>query len=207
MPLNVSVFEEICLLIDPVEMADFLSVVPNYAIIDASAPLNEKNPPRIQFLQAYQQYVDQLKGGVLWDPKEAFHGKMVVDPKIVQFNPVKDGRWLIDFLQPPIYLRHVTGVVDKDKNFKLFVFGPNKLFLGVAFRYPRIYEGQDRVSRKTVGSQEFLAFRDMARWVRNHTVMLHYKNSPLGIRVSPASLRWVKNHFQLKPYFDAGDIG
>jgi hypothetical protein len=206
MQLNVSLFEEICLLIDPTEMKDFLEMIPSHFFVDASAPLNGPEPNRVEFLRAYKEYVESIINGDYRDPKGLFHARMVLDPECIEFQQVKGGKWITFFLRPPIYLKHTTAVVADDKSWKLHVFGKDRLFLGVTFQYPRIYEGKDRIAKKTIGLKEFCAFRVLSGWAKKNTFPLRYKGKPVGVRVTEKSLSWLKNSAQLKNYFVSGDL-
>jgi hypothetical protein len=204
MQLKLSLFEEISLLIDPTEMQDFLNVVPEGFFVDASSPFLEPHLVKKDFLKEYTNYVENLKKGDYTDPGSSFHLRYVIDEKIVKFKSVAQGKWILFFEHPPIHLKHTTAIVCSDQSWKMHVFGKSRIFLGITFQYPRIYEGEDRIAKKTVGRKEFLAFRLLSRWVKEHTFPLKVNRQPLEVRVSEKSLKWLKMTPQLKKYFDSG---
>ena len=206
MPLNVSIFEEIALLIDPVEMEEFLHLLHPCQIVDASKPLAAPQPLIIDFANAYSQYVENLQKDQPIDPKEAFHARIVVDPSIMIFKPVAGNKWIVDFIRPPIMMKHTCAVMGKDGSLKLNVFGKDRLFLGATFQYPRIYEGGDKIAKKTHGLAEFTAFRDLSRWARQNTFFLKYRSKSIDVRVSKKSIEWVQQLPYLKPLFDSREL-
>ena len=204
MQLKLSLFEEISLLIDPDELQTFLALIPQGFFLDASAPFNEPKLEKKDFLSAYTNYIENLKKGVYIDPGPLFHLRFVVEENIVKFNPVAGGKWILFFEHPPIHLKHTTAIVSSDQSWKMHVFGKDRLFLGITFQFPRIYEGKDRITRKTVGREEFKAFRQMSRWAKEHTFTLKANGAPIEVRVSEKSLLWLKATPQLKEFFDSG---
>lgn len=206
MPLKFSVFEEIALLIDPSEMGEFIQLLEPCLIIDASKPLNSPQPQIIDFLDAYKNYVENLKNNRLIDPKEAFHARIVVDPSSMHYKPVVGQKWIVDFTHPPILMKHTSAVLGKDGSLKLNVFGKDRLFLGVTLQYPRIYEGDEKIAKKTHGLLEFKAFRNLSRWAREHTFFLKYRSKSIDVRVSKKSIEWVKQIPSLKHLFESGEL-
>ena len=206
MHLKTSLYEEISLLIDPSEMEEFLALLPEKWIMDASAPLATPEIPQMDFLSYYRTYVENIQRGDLIDPGAKFHGKIVVDPSIYQLKGVAGGRWVVDFNRPPISMKHTTGIVASDGTLRMHVFGKDRLFLGCTFQYPKLYEGEERRALKTVGLKEFAAFREMSRWARRHTFLLRFLGQPFDVRVSEKSLVWVRELPQLKKYFESGEM-
>jgi len=191
MPLKCSLFEEIALLIEPEEMATCLALLPEKQIIDASRPLTTFILPTIDFLAAYTNYIAQLKRGELIDPKEAFHGKIIINPNCYHLEPVAEDRFIIDFDRPSISMKHTTAILSSEGTLRLHMFGKDKLFLGITLQYPRIYEGVDRIARKTTDLPEFKAFRLLAQYARQHTFPLKFQGKPIEVRVSEASHKWI----------------
>ena len=204
MQLKLSLFEEISLLIDPEELQTFLALIPDGFFLDASAPFKEPKLEKKDFLRFYTDYIENLKKGVYTDPGPLFHLRFVIDEDIVKFQPVAGDKWILFFEHPPIHLKHTTAIVSSDQSWKMHVFGKDRLFLGITFQYPRIYEGKDRITRKTVGREEFKAFRKMSRWAKEHTFAIRAHGVPLEVRVSKKSLLWLKSSPQLKKFFDSG---
>lgn len=204
MQLKLSLFEEISLLIDPSEMQIFLDGVPNGFFLDASSPFKEPKMEKKDFISAYTKYVESMKKGEYTDPGPLFHLRFVLEEDIVKFKSVAEGKWILFFAHPPILLKHTTAIVSSDKTWKMHVFGKERLFLGITFQYPRIYEGEDRIAKKTVGLKEFQAFRVLSRWARENTFPLKANGTSLDVRVSKKSLIWLRKTPQLKTFFDSG---
>lgn len=193
-------------MIDPSEMEEFIHLLDPCLIVDASKPLNAPQPLIIDFLGAYGQYVENLKKDQPIDPKGAFHARIVVDPSMIVFKAVPGQKWVTDFIHPPIMMKHTSAVLGKDGALKLNVFGKDRLFLGVTVQYPRIYEGADRVAKKTHGLLEFQAFRNLSRWARQNTFFLKYRSKPIEVRVSKKSIQWVKKISYLESLFASGEL-
>ncbi|MFZ4773492.1 MAG: hypothetical protein ACOYK9_05825 [Chlamydiia bacterium] len=206
MQLNMSLFEEISLLIDPEEMEEFLALIPQKWILDASQPLSTPEIKQIDFLSHYAAYVRNIQQGNLIDPGASFHGRLVVDPTIYHLKPVASNRYVVAFSRPPISMKHTTGIVASDNTLRMHVFGKERLFLGVTFQYPRLYEGEERIAKKTVGLQEFSAFRELSRFARQYSFPLKFQGQSIDVRISEKSLPWVKELPQIKDYFKSGEL-
>lgn len=213
------------LLIDGAEMRSLFDYLKEFFIFNVSMPTtwSQLQISQEDFLEKYQQYIEELKRGCLPDESSLrayFSSGFSLDSSILYALKISPEKFLIKPTKPIIQLQsHHFFVSNVDKKFHSMVHSSDSIPWGIQFSYPQLYQDpQTEDIVKVANSQNFpntALFARLAKWVRNNTVATPFifdeKQTNASMRLGKNCFSWINAHpglrlrgIQVKDLYAAG---
>lgn len=209
--LQASKWQKVPLLIDENEMEALLSELGLFWIVRTSGliSIGEEVISQVDFLDAYEHYVDALKKGEMTqDPRirSYFSAILTTFPESLYRVKLNENQGLVKVVQPVIQLQaHRFDYSFADHTFRSMVMGSDSVSWGIQFSYPHMYQNDDLQVLKVIDTPQFpntALFKKLQRWIRAHTLATPFevegKKVNVPIRLGKRCLQWINNHSQLQ---------
>lgn len=165
--------------------------------------------PKIDFIERYTDYIDQIKNGQIPKNEEYRHwfsSVFTTTPEALYAMAINDKQHLIRVSRPVIQLQaHSFDYSVFDGKFRPMIFGNESILWGIQFSYPQIYQNLETNDVEQVVESEFFPntklFRSIQKWLRQNTIPTPFivgeKTTNVPMRIGKNCLAWINKHPQL----------
>ncbi len=208
-PLQVSKWIKIPLLIDLVEMEHLLHSLPPFFLYDIQRVVGSKEGiySPTYLLEAYGSYINALKRGEgpnLESFRAPFSMAWSIDEGALYEMATPDHRRLLKAAYPVLQSQmNAIRYAPEEKIFRTQIFGSDTITWGIQVGFPFLFmDPKTCEAEKTNRFPNMSLFSAFQQWVRKETVATPFLidqqqlNSP--IRLGKKCFSWIGNHPQLK---------
>jgi hypothetical protein len=207
-PLQVSKWVKVPVLVDVSEMKQLLNELPSFKIYDVqriTEPDEGIYEPAF-FLEKYEHYIAYLKRGEVPPTNEfraIFSAAWSVTEKAIYALPAQEGRRLLKVSQPSVQTQlNQIRYSQQDKTFRTQVYSNDSISWGIQLGFPHLF--LDPTTHEASSTREFAnmpLFLTIQRWIRLATLPTPFLvqgeriNAP--IRLGKECFAWIHTHPQL----------
>lgn len=190
------------------EMRSLLNELGDFSIV-MTAPSNNPDVSKEQFLETYRTYCEELRKGEMPDPADYrgyFSTFWTVNQDEYVRVPVGDS-FLCRPVRPVVQLQyHLLGYSPIDHKFRPMVLGKGSMPWGIQFSYPTLFQDKDSQQVVKVGEDfsNTALFQAFRKWVRSNTVptpfMIGEKVVNAPMRIGNQARGWINSHPHFREY-------
>jgi len=199
-------------LLDPLEMEELASSLPQFLIYNVSELVDLKDAiiPFEQFLSKYIDYAASLRVGLVPDEKRVkpyFSSVFSASDDCLYALEAKGGKFIIKPNRPVVQLSvHHFTFSKEHRAFHSMVHSKRAVTWGIQFAFPQLYSNS--ITNDVVEvykNSEFpntKLFKALAKWMRRQTSPASFKLKDISInatfRLGKACKSWIESHPQLE---------
>jgi hypothetical protein len=207
-PLQVSKWNQCCLLIDSDELQALFADLPAFSLHPLGQVIDDPEISLSELLILYKAYIETLRSGSERNKGEwgrQFSLALTVDQNALFTVPLGEGRFVVRPKAPIVQLQHHQFHYSReDGKVRSGVVG-NTVSWGLQLSFPQLWMGPDGqivTLRKEDPTGNAVLFRSIQRWVRKNTrpLILEHQEERVTtqVRIGPSCLDWIDRHAELQ---------